>query len=78
MEINKRQLIDKKVEDFLNTFKEYGYWDIVFSALRCHYSNEEISKSNLYRLTDDEFYTALCKAYTNELKISNRLNHINE
>lgn len=66
--VNYKPLIFEKLQDFITACPEYSLGDIVHSIIT-QISKRDIkleSKGDVLNITDEEFYTCLCKAYKDE------------
>lgn len=68
--MNYNPLIRDKVKEFKQQLPKYSFGEMVFSAISIMEKSkgEQIKKSDLLEITDEEFYTAFDKAIKKELE----------
>jgi hypothetical protein len=64
--VNYGFLISRKLTEFQEEFPEYTFSGILFATVSRLKLEKGFEKKTLLDITDEQFYTALCKAYVFE------------
>lgn len=64
--MNHRPLLEDKIVEFSKSFPEYKFGEVMFSILTQVCKGKGFSKEILLSLSDQQFYTAISRAFTIE------------